>query len=165
MEWEASEALGKTAWVIAGFCRGKVSAVDVSFSFTFPHPLYFRINFLKWLMCPWDFCVMLNLPSVCHLSMASNDAGIQRGENYPILCGGTSGPPSAAELGCYQPVMKLPSAISSLACGTSSESPGRSTLQLRISSTGATGHTERLWTIDCNLFDVMFPPGYHLIAL
>lgn len=123
MEWEASEALRKTAWVIAGFCRGKVSAVDVSFSFTFPHPLYFRINFLKWLMCPWDFCVMLNLPSVCHLSMASNDAGIQRGENYPILCGGTSGP-SAAELGCYQPVMKLPSAISSLACGTSPESPG-----------------------------------------
>lgn len=44
MEWEALDALRKTEWVIAGFCRGKVSAVDVSFSFTFPHPFYFRIT-------------------------------------------------------------------------------------------------------------------------
>lgn len=128
----------------AGFCRGKISAVLVPFSFTFPHSLYFRLTDLNFLMCPWDFCVMFNLSSVCHLSMTGNDVGIQMGEIFPITSGGTSGLPSAAGLGCYQPVMKLSSAISSLVCGTSSEIPGRSTLQSRISGTGATGHTERL---------------------
>lgn len=85
-------------------------------------------------LCNAEFALCLSLGNDL-----DSDGGI-----YPIMFGGISGLTSAVELGCYHPVMKLSSAISSLACGTLSEIPRRSTLQLHISSTGATGQTERL---------------------
>lgn len=81
-------ALRKTEQVIARLVQPEEQALLLmSLSFISLTLRVLESTLLNLFMCPWNFCVMLNLSSVCPLSMTGNDVGIQTGKTIQLCLG------------------------------------------------------------------------------